>query len=281
MRTVTFQSVLHGVAYWLGLDPTSNLLPSQAAALTEYLNTRIADAWEAFQWPELCPIEERLVRPLFSLLTAYVEGDEVYDSVTATYYRALQAADGDALSDTDFWEVVTDLNRYIAYEQTGKDAFGEVFAIYAADPNLNVRPKVIPFRLSTAGLQLGPGPWPNSVWVEYRQRPSQFTYALVDTAGTYAVGDLVYSAAQRDCFKAIAADAPGDELTDAAQWTRVPFPLVLANASKIAAYADALREDGQLDKAMIEENRAAKILEDEMEKIVVQQSQSQGFTLNQ
>ena len=34
-------------------------------------------------------------------------------------------------------------------------------------------------------------------------------------------------------------------------------------------------------RSMIEENRAAKILEDEMEKIVVQQSQSQGFTLNQ
>lgn len=64
MRTVTFQSVLHGVAHRMGIesdstDPGYNLLDSTARTLTEYINTAYKVAWEFWPWPDSLTIEQR------------------------------------------------------------------------------------------------------------------------------------------------------------------------------------------------------------------------------
>lgn len=61
MRTVTFQSVLHGAARMLGMDPARDLTFPQAATLTEYIQTRFDEAVGFEFWPELMATEERTV----------------------------------------------------------------------------------------------------------------------------------------------------------------------------------------------------------------------------
>ena len=56
-RTVTFQSVLYGVARRKGLDPTTLLPPGEARTLTEYINAAYQFCWRHYQWPESVTVE--------------------------------------------------------------------------------------------------------------------------------------------------------------------------------------------------------------------------------
>lgn len=90
MRTVTFQSVLWGVARLLGLDPTRDLTSALAARLTAYINRAIAKAWRFEQWPEWTMTEPRWYRPFYADGTFVTAGDEVYFPASDKYYQALQ-----------------------------------------------------------------------------------------------------------------------------------------------------------------------------------------------
>lgn len=64
MRTVTFQSVLRGVADRTGIDgdPNSggyNLTDQDAVKFTEYINTAYKISWEFYPWPDSLTVESR------------------------------------------------------------------------------------------------------------------------------------------------------------------------------------------------------------------------------
>jgi hypothetical protein len=62
MRTVTFKSVLHGVARRaLGMDPDKDLNAATAARLTEWIQERYNEGLGHEWWPELMVVEERAV----------------------------------------------------------------------------------------------------------------------------------------------------------------------------------------------------------------------------
>lgn len=61
MRTVTFKSVLHGVAVRMGMDPQTALTNVDARALTEYIKTAFRYAWTFAPWPQVLVTEERAV----------------------------------------------------------------------------------------------------------------------------------------------------------------------------------------------------------------------------
>ena len=60
MRTVSFQSVLHGVAARCGLDGVADgLSATDARGYAEYINTAAKYAWEYYPWPEVLQVEAR------------------------------------------------------------------------------------------------------------------------------------------------------------------------------------------------------------------------------
>lgn len=60
MRTVTFRSVLHGVAKLMGIDPAEgDYTDSFVAAVAESVNLRVREGWEWTYWPEWTLTEER------------------------------------------------------------------------------------------------------------------------------------------------------------------------------------------------------------------------------
>lgn len=87
MRTVPFQSILNGVATALGMSPSRDLNDLRAAALTEYINNRVLEAWRFDFWPEWTVCEQRGYRLPWSSVTGYFIGDEVYDPPTGAYYQ--------------------------------------------------------------------------------------------------------------------------------------------------------------------------------------------------
>ena len=248
MRTVTFQSVLDGAAARIGLDPTQTIQPSTASALTEYINTRTRFAWEAYKWPELSAIEKRQFRPTFDAAATYASGAEVF--YLGNYYRKTGTGGVGVLPTvTATWTVATSLTdfvRSIDFDQTftaasGSTAatpIGEVLHVYRQDPRVVRYAERVNFWVTDSGAIVGPTQFtnatPNEVYVEFTIRPTMF-----NTASN--------------------ADA---------------FPRVLSEYVKFASAADALREDGQFDKAAYMDGLATDALQKEIDIIELKQGQT-------
>ena len=248
MRSVTFQSVLDGAAARIGLDPTQTIQPSTASALTEYINTRTRFAWEAYKWPELSAIEKRQFRPTFDAATTYATGAEVF--YLGNYYRKTgTGAVGVLPTVTATWTVATSLTdfvRSIDFDQTftatsGSTAatpVGEVLHVYRQDPRVVRYAERVNFWVTDSGAIIGPTQFtnatPNEVYVEFTIRPTMFNT----------------SSANSD------------------------FPRVLSEYVKFATAADALREDGQFDKASYMDGLATDALQKEIDIIELKQGQT-------
>lgn len=277
MRTVTFKSVLHGVAIRMGLEPDVNFTNNQALAFTEFINEYAQEGIEKFDWPEWCTIEERFYRADYSALTAYSVGDQVYYPTTDAYYECIATSTGNAPTNTTYWEEASsDLDRYIDYDQTGETAIGEVFAVYQDNPFTTRSPVPVNYALSDNGIQIDMDA-PTSVFVKFRKRPPVFTSTAWNSATSYAVGDLVYYSTTGECYISIQAGSNKNPSSQASYWTKVDFPYFLQNFVKIAAYAAALKEDGQQEKAVAEMRNAEDKLMNEFDKIWMQQQQVPTF----
>lgn len=248
MRSVTFQSVLDGAASRIGLDPTQTIQPSTASALTEYINTRTRFAWEAYKWPELSAIEKRQFRPTFDSAATYAVGAEVF--YLGDYYRKTAAgAVGVLPTVTATWtpaSSLTDFVRNIDFDQTftatssttAATPIGEVLHIYRQDPRVVRYAERVNFWVTDSGAIVGPTQFtnatPNEVFVEFTIRPTLF-----NTASNNA-----------------------------------EFPRVLSEYVKFASAADALREDGQFDKAAYMDGLATDALQKEIDIIELKQGQT-------
>jgi hypothetical protein len=225
MRTTSYDKILLGVAARIGLDPNATLQASTRASLTEYLNSRIAVAWEWDRWPELCRIEAR---------TPQVSGAEYS----------------------------------LPYDQAGLEPLGEVFGIYLQDPDTTPSPKEVGYSLREDRILLDPDLAATDVWVHYRIRPYQYGATSWSAATAYAAGDVVRST-DGHCYQAISANISAQP-PNGTYWKQLPVPSILAEYLKLSVASDALREDGQLDKANAEEYRAEGYLIRESDKIGLQ-----------
>ena len=246
MRTVSFQSVLNGVATRMGLEPSANFQLNQAAALTEYITDRLAQAWEIASWPEWTTSEQRQFRASWSAATTYALGAEVYDPGQNAYYRSLQAGNlNHVVTATTWWTPATNLQTYIAHEQSWEtNKLGNVWAVYLDDPHTIDRPRLCSWWEGPEGIWVQGSA--TKVWVEFSLRPPLFTTTAWDSAITYALDDLVYHAP--NCYK---ATGPSTGVTPGTNgsWQQQSFPYILSRPVKLVAIADALREDQSLDKA--------------------------------
>jgi len=248
MRSVTFQSVLDGAAARIGLDPTQTIQPSTASALTEYINTRTRFAWEAYKWPELSAIEKRQFRPTFDAAATYAVGAEVF--YLGQYYRKTAVgAVGVLPTVTATWTsaaTLTDFVRSIDFDQTFTAAssttaatpIGEILYIYRQDPRVTRYAERVNFWVTDSGAIVGATQFtavtPAEVFVEFTLRPTLFS----TNSGS----------------------------TD--------FPRVLSEYVKFSAAADALREDGQFDKASYMDGLATDALQKEIDIIELKQGQT-------
>ena len=248
MRAVTFQSVLDGSAARIGLDPTQTIQPSTASALTEYINTRTRFAWEAYKWPELSAIEKRQFRPTYDAAATYATGAEVF--YLGQYYRKTAAgAVGVLPTVTATWTsaaTLTDFVRSIDFDQTftatspttAATPIGEILHIYRQDPRVVRYAERVNFWVTDSGAIIGPTQFtnatPNEVFAEFTIRPTLFNTSS----------------------------------------NSEQFPRVLSEYVKFATAADALREDGQFDKAAYMDGMAVDALQKEIDIIELKQGQT-------
>lgn len=123
---------------------------------------------------------------------------------------------------------------YIDYEQVGETPMGEVFAVFRDNPATHVAPRKIGYTLLGDAIRFPEATsLPTTVYVRYRIRPE-----------TYTTSNLTAT-----------------------------VPAVLAKAVAYLLTGDLLEEDGQMDKAMLMEQKAESELISQRDKYVFQQNQ--------
>lgn len=264
MRTVTYQSVLWGVARRLGMEPNKDLNRTRAATLTEYINSRLAEAWRWEFWPELTLCQERFYRPDYAADETIVTGDERYDATSGAYYRALQDQDpaAEGVSNAAYWEAASDLDKYVAWEQAGLDVIDAVKRASKRNPRV-YRTSYGPIHWWTSerGVQLGPDT-PSSVWLEFRTPPAMFTSSEWAAATAYTAGQRVYLPANGQCYIALGNTTGDNPASSPDEWEQIEFPAVLAGYVMWAAMTDGLRDQKQTDRALAELAQAREELQD-------------------
>jgi hypothetical protein len=128
---------------------------------------------------------------------------------------------------------------YIDYEQPGETPMGEVFAVLRDNPATHVAPREIGYTLLGDAIRFPEATsLPTTVYVRYRLRPE-----------TYTTSNLTAT-----------------------------VPAVLAKAVAYLLTGDLLEEDGQIDKAMLMEQKAESELISQRDKYVFQQNQPTMWT---
>jgi hypothetical protein len=354
MRTVTFQSVLDGAAARIGLDPTQTIAASTASALTEYINTRIRFAWEAYKWPELSTVERRRFREDYSAIEVYPIGSEIYwennywRKVLTTdagvgpdtafsftmhdktqkyadnaivlkdkiYYEAKKAVIVNIeVTNTAYWEPY---NRALGAEawQIATDPDDSTYPVWSAQTAYKQSDQVLhngKFYFARSSMVAGVVPGAtgqNNFWVRIKvysdfirsvNFEQQHTLSSSSVPAT-PIGEVIHVYAQ-DPRIARYAERVNFWVTDAGiicgstqftnltpdqvyiEFTKRPnlyntnsgdadFPRVLSEYVKFSAAADALREDGQFDKAAYMDGLAADALQKELDIIELKQGQT-------
>jgi hypothetical protein len=255
MRTVTFRSVLHSIARMMGMDPAKDLSEELANAYAMFMTLRAREAHEHDFWNDLMVVEQRAYRQSWEASTAYAIGDEVFNEEDELYYTAVAASTGEQ-PDLDtagtYWEELTeDFNRYIPFAPpagtTGLKTIAHVEYVCKRDPRLNDDPYTVPHWISQDGVQMyaGAPAWP---FVRFRTPAPRFTATPWNNTTSYAVGDRAYYTTTGEVYECLVAHDNQAPTTDGT-WVKVDFPAVYETFVVLAAYADALKDDGQLEKA--------------------------------
>lgn len=164
MRTVTFKNVLWGAARKAGMMPEDQLDNGTAARLTEAINSAVKLAWEYYDWPEVCTVEE-------VTLTAHTGNNTPW----------LDYLDG-----------------------AGQPRFISLFGVWCQDPRACERePRSLLYHLGADGVFV-PGARADKVWMRWRGPHPEYTSREYDPDTTYAVGDAVYQPADGRCYTATA-----------------------------------------------------------------------------
>ena len=128
---------------------------------------------------------------------------------------------------------------YLDSEQVGETPMGEVFAVYRDNPATHVAPRQIGYTLLGDSIRFPEDTdLPASVYVRYRVRPTEYSASNLSAT----------------------------------------VPAVLGKAVSYMLAAALLEEDGQMDKALLMEQKAEAELISERDKYVFQQNQPQRWT---
>lgn len=337
MRLVTFQSVLHGTARMLGLNP-ARLDTIRSAALAEYINQHVRFGWHFDFWPEWLLTEERRYRAAWVAGTAYGAGTaavavEVFYIPAQTYYQSLVAANtnhapgvltaGEYVENSAYWAecassysvedwetatdyalgdqvrfpddgqsyqcitahtsgasfdtskfgILTPFNRYVAFEQTGATVISRVKLATRRDSRVfGTKPGLLWSGRSDLGVQVGPEA-PQTVWLQFQTLPPVFTATAWVASTAYAVADLVYAATET--YKCATAHTSAASFAVGSNWTLVKFPFLLAEYVKRCAKASSLEDLKLTNRALVNEDRASRMLEDLVDDEFEGQGQSQ------
>lgn len=188
----------------------------------------------------LDPNSGDLTNELAQQITSYIN-ERLREAWEWTWWPELMLVESRAVDDSDGF--------FVDYDEASKTPIGETMGVYKQHPFESSSPHPIDFVPSANGLQLKPTP-PDDVYVYFRSRPVTFDATVWTATENTAVGDIRYYADTGECYLCLIASAHKNPVTQTTYWEKIDFPYILSSYVRMAAYADYLRADGQMEKAM-------------------------------
>lgn len=202
----------------------------------------------------------------------YAPEDVVRNPADNEYYACHTAHTGSGAIDLTKFGILTPFVRSVDYEQAGETVIGDVRECWLEDPNVNPGARKVEKTLRADYFVIHGGQ--NYHWVEFRQRPHQFSGAAYSAEATYDAEDQMFYT-DGDFYKCLDDTTAGQSpATHPEKWERMDFPWVLAEAVARGAYADTLVGDGQNEKRPLEEQAAWGIIFREIDRIERGQNQN-------
>jgi hypothetical protein len=244
-----------------GMDPRGDAITQDTAnAITEHINNRIQMGFSYWPFPDLTVTEERAYRTVWNATNQFYRGDDVFFIPNATYYHVLDnlitdpipgtppstqsGLDGTWTTNSAYFEILSPVDTYVAYDQTCKHSIGQALGVYSRNPRLNsangccCQDMCLPFRPSEKGIDVYYAQGP-TVFVHFMLPPPTFSMTPWLANKAYNRGDrALYT--DGNCYRSI-TDA-NTQSPNTTYWALEPFPDVLALYVKAGAYADSLRE---------------------------------------
>lgn len=193
----------------------------------------------------------------------YAQNARVVDPASGIVYVAqAYISPGSALSDSlqnpKAW-----LPLYTQQQPTAQITdIGKVLKVYIVDPRTADGPFDIPFRLEDTAIHVG-FDHGTTVWIKFMSRPPVYSLDVWDKDTAYSGRTVVFEPVTGNCyFSATDNNLNHPPATSPTYWILVPFPAVIADVVWRGAYSDALREEGQTDKATVEEQAALQELKE-------------------
>lgn len=275
---VATQTVLYDIARLIGLDPMENLAPDQAVEILGFMDNRLKEGWELYDFLETTEIEERAFRPDYDPLKCYQAGEYCWDPCTRKYYQAINTGAGGPLTNPKVWNQSPSCSpNYIEWFQTGKTPIGSCFKAYTGNPYEDINAVELPFVVSRRGLEFIPT-GRATVWIFFRVPYPGLGQFEWDSVQPYFTGDPVL--ASGDTYHSLIDNNVGRAPEISPDYWRVfRMPYVLSRFVYKAAYSDTLIVNGQNEKAPIEEQKAYQLLGQEFDKQTLQQQQEQRFSV--
>lgn len=226
--------------------------------------------------------EEDYDAAVYVRTTAYVVGDQVkYPPTNRSYQCYATAAAGFLPTNTTYFAPLTDFDRYVALEQTGETKIGDVVGVYSKSPITWRNAELVDYYLSPDGIQVLEDL--DTVWVEFKAKVPVLIGDTFSSTPTYTANlEQVYYRSSTtpasypgNMYDCVTTTSAGESPESAAsKWSVVNIPRIFQRYIERGAYADYLLSDGDNEKAMIEEQRAAQLLADLVYRIGSTQNQT-------
>jgi hypothetical protein len=166
-----------------------------------------------------------------------------------------------------------DANHYVAWQQPSLKIIHRALKVYQRDPRTTFPQGEIPFRQDVTGIHVGYDHGTN-IWLKYMEPAPFYAFELWDATVSYvADGPVAYISSSQisptrsliNTYRSLQnSNLNHNPEVSPTWWQIVPFPESVADLTVRYAFAEALREDGQFDKAQAEENA---VIQDAVTKI--------------
>ena len=213
----TWATIQARLALFCGLGTTAST--TQKAQLEAFALLRLETAVSRAWWPNLMKIEQRSYAPLYDVAETYAAAAQVWDGANA-YYSSLQGSNtGHALTETAWWQQLTEIDAVIPLAQDGETVIGTFFDAYATEAHAIKRKAPLAAAIVGGNIYITDNQGPAAPWLRFRA----------------AVPDVT---------------ASGEGVTPD------PVPDELVQYIILGAYADWLNDQGKVDSAARKENDA-------------------------
>jgi hypothetical protein len=266
LRTTKFKTVFDKIVRLHGRDPRQSLSSDLSNAVVDHINDRVTTICQGWLFPEWCLTEERAFRPVWGSTEQYLKvsltdglPDEVFylgDAYVVGgdfganygYYRVRVDAPGDPgigdlPTDTSYWEPISPVDTFIAYDQRDRRAIGMVLNVYGQNPrvptgSMNGQRKFFP---SEKGIDVPGGG--ATVFITHKMPCPNYTMTPYVVGKSYVRADVVFDPSTNECYQAINSTTALP--SDSAHWNRVPFLSSWQDYVTKGAFADSLMEFDQ------------------------------------